>query len=345
MVSDQLCRDWDALAMTIGPTPKLNMAGQVIPLGEPDNTNIPDHKKKFHVVWSGRALGIFYNWGLASAMVTGFSGSSHKSYIGLDNARAAWENGPINYEGTWTPPRSRAPVTTHLALTNPAGVYQDNDDDFVFPDVLGFPTHANPVHLPILPEDYRQLRTENPHIPSSPSSVGNTSILSTPSWMSSGTLSPSTVNSPDLTPILGHLSLGERFTDVDRDSSYTLVSNTGSHPSSTTYANPDAETSTVTPGPVNANSSTRNSQGFRGLLDKDRASKRVKGDPVFVVVRGEYPGVFFDHAIALRAGGRSAGMKVVSFKSLKVACLYFVQQYMAGNVGLPVFVVADEEEM
>lgn len=36
-------------------------------------------------------------------------------------------------------------------------------------------------------------------------------------------------------------------------------------------------------------------------------------------------------------------MKIVVFKSLKVACLYFVQQYMAGKVGVPLFIVPVDE--
>lgn len=37
-------------------------------------------------------------------------------------------------------------------------------------------------------------------------------------------------------------------------------------------------------------------------------------------------------------------MKIVQFRSLKLACFYFVQQYMAGNVGVPVFVVPVDEQ-
>ncbi|KAJ2962746.1 hypothetical protein NUW54_g14314 [Trametes sanguinea] len=62
----------------------------------------------------------------------------------------------------------------------------------------------------------------------------------------------------------------------------------------------------------------------------------------YVVVRGERPGIYFDRTTAMLMLGTSPGMKLVRFRSVKKASWYFVQEYMAGHVGVPVVVVADD---
>ncbi|KAI9056572.1 hypothetical protein FKP32DRAFT_1682506 [Trametes sanguinea] len=63
---------------------------------------------------------------------------------------------------------------------------------------------------------------------------------------------------------------------------------------------------------------------------------------VYVVVRGDQPGVYLDRHTALLMVGTSPGMKIVKFRSKKAAAWYFVQEYMAGRVGIPVVVVDDD---
>ncbi len=42
--------------------------------------------------------------------------------------------------------------------------------------------------------------------------------------------------------------------------------------------------------------------------------------------------------------GTNPGMKLVRFHSLKKASWYFVQEYMARNVGVPLVVIDDEDK-
>nr|VWO98093.1 Bifunctional solanapyrone synthase (EC (EC (FAD-dependent monooxygenase sol5) (Prosolanapyrone-II oxidase) (Prosolanapyrone-III cycloisomerase) (Solanapyrone biosynthesis protein 5) [Ganoderma boninense] len=82
-VPDNLCHDFDATALSLGLTLKLDERGRVIPIGPADNPNIPDDRAPFYVVWVGRGVGLFRNWGTTNAMVCGFSGSTFKLYEGI----------------------------------------------------------------------------------------------------------------------------------------------------------------------------------------------------------------------------------------------------------------------
>ncbi|KAI1783078.1 hypothetical protein LXA43DRAFT_1067986 [Ganoderma leucocontextum] len=69
MVTENYCRDFDATAAALGRTLRLDEQGRVIPIGVADDPSILPEKAGFYVVWVGRAVGLFANWGLASTMV------------------------------------------------------------------------------------------------------------------------------------------------------------------------------------------------------------------------------------------------------------------------------------
>lgn len=62
MISQQLHRDFDANAATLGLTPKLDREGRVIAIGVPEEPDLPDNKRRYYIVWIGRAIGIYHNW-------------------------------------------------------------------------------------------------------------------------------------------------------------------------------------------------------------------------------------------------------------------------------------------
>ncbi|KAJ2984419.1 hypothetical protein NUW54_g10521 [Trametes sanguinea] len=102
MVSTSLLRDFDQTARSLGITPRLNEDGELVPIG------VPEDKDFIYVVWVGRGIGLFYNWGLTLAMTCGFPGAAHKKYRGLESARQGWVQGPTRMGGTWRIPRPRA---------------------------------------------------------------------------------------------------------------------------------------------------------------------------------------------------------------------------------------------
>ena len=55
-VSPELLRDFDDVATSMGITPRLDKLGQPIPIGQ------KERKGEVYVVWTGRAVGLFYNW-------------------------------------------------------------------------------------------------------------------------------------------------------------------------------------------------------------------------------------------------------------------------------------------
>lgn len=247
--------------------------------------------------------------------MSGFPGCAHKSFKGLEAARTAWRNGPTNFKGKWTPPAPR-PAKRSSSLPPLPPTEEGDDDEYEFP-VLDFAVHASPIQVPIRAEDYQQICREAqvagvqdvpPQAPSMPPGIRTSSLstsswpssaLSTPSWMSSGSLSPGTVHTPDLTPAMGSLTLGERYADVDHALMRSLSMSVSSASRGPTRRGPNRREYTLAPGPMNTHPGAKSSAP-RAPLDKNRAAKRLKGDPVFIVVRGEQPGVYFDlYVIAL----------------------------------------------
>lgn len=55
-VDPALIKDWNTLAAALNPTPYINAAGEIEPLGA------EGPKGKTYVVWVGRAVGLFNNW-------------------------------------------------------------------------------------------------------------------------------------------------------------------------------------------------------------------------------------------------------------------------------------------
>ncbi|KAI1784621.1 hypothetical protein LXA43DRAFT_1101179 [Ganoderma leucocontextum] len=291
-------------------------------------------------------------------MVSGFSGAAQKAFYGLANARAAWERGPMR-NGGWRPPRPQVarPTPNRHRVTGLPEDRDDKDDNEGISNDLEFTTRAPPIRVCISREDLCYINcsregngaddyeSDSVQITPSPSPVSSASILSTPSWMSSGTLTPRTVATPQLTPSMASLSLRERFTDANSVVMHALA---GSSSASTTYysahSSPGTRPYILTPMHVNPHLSSRRSSGARGVLGSDHAVRRAKGDPVWVVVRGERPGVYLKYNTAVLAAGFNPVLKMVRFASLKYSCLYFVQQYMSGNVGVPIFVEEEEEE-
>ncbi|KAM5534233.1 hypothetical protein V8D89_012140 [Ganoderma adspersum] len=204
---------------------------------------------------------------------------------------------------------------------------------------------APPINIEILPEDYVDIyrvqgdSAELPPIPlanspsspmpsisSVPSSSAHSSASST-SFLSSGMISVRSLDAAlQLTTSMANLSVGERCSPIRRSASLRGL-----------------RQYTLTPAPVGPSVGARRSSPNLNTLTRGRVARRNKGDPIFIVVRGERPGVYLDHEIALTAGGCSPAMKIVHFYSLKYACFYFVAEYMSGKVGVPQFVVTSLE--
>ncbi len=56
-LSNELIRDYDELAASLGTTPKYNSHGQIIPIGRPEGKS-----SWIYSVYIGRALGFYNNW-------------------------------------------------------------------------------------------------------------------------------------------------------------------------------------------------------------------------------------------------------------------------------------------
>ncbi|KAL7283552.1 hypothetical protein ACG7TL_002986 [Trametes sanguinea] len=100
-------RLWDSIAANLGPTPIYDEAGEIVPIGE--------HSEQggVYVVWYGRAVGVFYSWGLCNILVNSFPGNAYKRFETLAEARRAWVDGPAWFTGnTWTPPAPRPAIPT-----------------------------------------------------------------------------------------------------------------------------------------------------------------------------------------------------------------------------------------
>lgn len=57
-------------------------------------------KKKFYVVWIGKAPGVYETWVDCDAAIQGFPGAKYKSFPTLESAKLALEEGPEGYWGT-----------------------------------------------------------------------------------------------------------------------------------------------------------------------------------------------------------------------------------------------------
>ncbi|KAI0710972.1 hypothetical protein C8Q76DRAFT_694929 [Earliella scabrosa] len=378
VASQERIRDWDEIAESLGLTPVHNRdTGEIVALGRPEGT-----AAIFYVVWEGRAVGIFCNWGLANAMVNSFPGAAYKKFKTLEAARLAWAQGP-RPDTPWHPPRPRAARRTpgHAASSGSGAVSggetdrpvsarsspaaevlprppvrvvipstastdgASSDDDYWEDATAYLPDAAIAAYLPDAADDDAAL---------SPT-ISSVSSLSLSSSLLTGTISPRTIDTPHLPlpqlpgPVSSNPDIVPR-TSAARDSHAPPIR---THPRPGNNRSPTMPRQTKPAGAQPA-SDTRSQPARLRADGKTRAdvSKSVdvvvvpKQSRYWVVVRGDSPGIYVDRLVirntALVMLGTSPGMKIVVFESLSRASLYFVQQYMAGNVGVPLLVVQDE---
>ncbi|KAH9845985.1 hypothetical protein C2E23DRAFT_745134 [Lenzites betulinus] len=344
MVSQDLLRDLDAVARSLGRTPKLDKNGAVVPIGRMEGGEV------IYVVWIGRGVGLFYNWGLTHAMTCGFPGCAFKSYKGIDNARRGWLQGPTRREGAWFPPAPRVAISTP-GLPPPSPPSPTLRDDLEIPPEIRFckplihdVTVDYPDAPPQLYEEFwdsdgeagRIYEAEPPSSPSPPPSplripwrdyiqaqgkstasmsptISSVSSFPLSSLLSDGTVSPYTIHTPLLTsPTFKPDGLGA-----------TTASPTGRQlQESPTSASAAAKHAAHAPA------QPRNQQTSAPAPTHLRI--------VYVVVRGDYPGVYLSKDVTLEKLGVNPGMKIVRFDSLSRASWYFAQEFMANRVGTPI---------
>ncbi|KAI0323654.1 hypothetical protein GY45DRAFT_1217293, partial [Cubamyces sp. BRFM 1775] len=316
-VSPELQYDCDNVAVSLGITPRLDKLGRSIPVGKKEG------KGHVYVVWTGRAIGLFHNWGLTQSMVCGFSGANFKKYDNYESAVEAWFEGPPRLEGNWKVPNPRPPILTSplrreeksphptpstydgrlppevkLAATeeddNSWQLYHDTRDSVSIPSPQSSPTPRTNAHAA------SDLSNDSPHMHSVRS-------FEFSPMLTAGTISPRTVHTPSL-------------------SSPALSTGILSPPQL-------AQPSPSSPAIDRKIRDDRLTQLAHDLANKSSITRKRK---VYVVLRGERPGIYFERGIALDMLGTKPGIKLVLFKSLSRAAWYFVQQYMAGHVGVPV---------
>ncbi|KAI0653760.1 hypothetical protein C8Q70DRAFT_1059073 [Cubamyces menziesii] len=332
-IDSAVIEEFDGLASMLGLTPKFNSQNEIIPIGA------KDPRGKVYVVWIGRGIGLFYNWGLTGAMVKGFPGAIYKSFPTLEEARQAWYGGPSVVPG-WTPPAPRPAISTPHSQSRPSKPSNAKQPKAQPADPI--PTvHPPPlVHVRLPAEaafdsdgsdseiqDERSPRTRR----GLPACSDN--LPPTPAMIPAGTTSTSTTHASASLP----MSTPTKLRPVKVDISSRGVWGAGS----VRPARPAASKRT-TESPSSPAISTDTSGRESPELPYERVHVR-KGEYVFVVIRGDRPGIYFDRTTALVAAGYRPGMKVVPFKSLRRAAWYFTQQYMKYRVGVPIVDVSDEE--
>uniref|UniRef100_A0AAD7X445 Uncharacterized protein n=1 Tax=Trametes cubensis TaxID=1111947 RepID=A0AAD7X445_9APHY len=335
-VSPELLRDFDDVAASVGITPRLDKLGQPIPIGQ------KERKGEVYVVWTGRAVGLFYN--------------CHKKYPDYEAAVAGWFEGPLRHAGTWKPPAPRPPIfnsplrrdgrATHspssacddrlppeirltttephadtaltiarAATSNDADVFtdknrngdddDDNDNDYGCDDNGCLDAGEE--------DDSWQLYQEARESFSTPSPQASPYVNFSP-MLTEGTISPRTIHTP---------SLSSPALSISMLSPPRLTQPSPSSPAIDKQIHDD-----------------RLTQLAHDLRYKSSITKKRR---IYVVLRGDRPGIYFKEAIALDMLGAKPGIKLVRFKSLSRAAWYFVLEYMAGRVGVPVLTLTEEE--
>ncbi|KAI9062817.1 hypothetical protein FKP32DRAFT_1676737 [Trametes sanguinea] len=398
MPSAELIQTWENIALSLAPTPRYDKHGQVIPLGKPEPV------VRYYVVWVGRAVGIFMNWGIANAMTCGFPGASHKKYETLEAAQLAWRQGPLGHLGEWLPPLPpavpslpRAPSPTASSLTDLDDRHSDGSSSDPPSGAESPPGgqqfgayHATQYVKVAIPRDLKReisseregdtaLADPRPSSPT-PSSISSISRLSELT-ISTGTLSTSDVRTPRIpTPSLGVSTPARQTSPIPSTPTSPITSRSLScgpgkrrEPApiriTPASATPDRRMhGRQTPTPAFQPRAERVGDGhgkgkspqkqvagpsFSQDASVSKPPKPLQSSApqtvvvperrdVYVVVRGDRPGVYLDRNTAMLMLGTSPGMKIVRFHSRKGAAWYFVQEYMAGRVGIPVVVVDDD---
>ncbi|TFK81529.1 hypothetical protein K466DRAFT_604429 [Polyporus arcularius HHB13444] len=381
-IPNDTIRDYDELAAALGTTPKYNRAGEIIPIGRPEGQSAGTY-----AVYIGRGIGFYNNWGLCNAMTAGFPGACHKKYRSLEEARMAWEQGPVELRGKWRVPAPRPPLRTpgfevdKEQMYVPAPPPPRREVEVSPPSPLPLPASVSalPGAMDSLDEEERMWQeaawpddaahsdddAQAPSISLSRtiSSVSSLSLSSTPA-LTAGTISPRLIATPALpvaafppqaTPKITTRTLSCPI--VDKSQSVRPIrrrhdSNaTATPPASPTKHSVGASRPLSTsptkklPQPANASASSSrqaHTRTPRYTLERDVVAV-PKPKEMFVVVRGDRPGIYFDRNTAFVKLGVNPGMKLVVFSLLSKASWYFVQCYMAGKVGVPVVVVPDSD--
>ncbi|EIW58986.1 uncharacterized protein TRAVEDRAFT_48118 [Trametes versicolor FP-101664 SS1] len=343
MVSMKHCAEWDTFAASLGKTPRYDKQGQVIPIGKTE-----ENRPRYYVVWHGRAIGIFCNWGLTHSMVTGFSGACHKKFITLEDARNGWLEGPISrVMGDWRPPHPRDALPTpprpapraqnsnhtHPDEQNPLHEQHppDEDDDNSAAAAFEVDTTPNIVEL--------RLSAADTAGPPSDDDSGSDEYFDVDHVEKDDhpppSPSPSSVSTPPL-PLSPHYlgAFPGRVAEPRNPPPIERATTTVPQP-----VRPIAQSVQTT---VSSREPRATSSEFRPPVDTVLVDAKRKD--VYVVVHGEYPGVYFDWNTAIMMLGTNPGMKLVRFHSLKKVSWYFVQEYMARNVRVPLVIINNEDK-
>ncbi|OSC99712.1 hypothetical protein PYCCODRAFT_1470022 [Trametes coccinea BRFM310] len=306
-VDARTIKEYDELAAAIGDTPKYNNNGEVIAVGA------AHERGKVYVVWVGRVIGLFNNWGLASAMTNSFPGYILKGCTDLNEAREAWLKGPSALPTWRAPQRPRPPIPT--PQESACAVSNDDGPSDSRPAVLVVPSTPLTLRMPPAAlEESTALSDEADGPPPSIKAAPRTPRMPRIKGQPSGAKPIPRALTADVAPSPSTPSSPSRA----RDSCaipMTLIS--------TALSSRDGRESPE--------------------LSYEQAQAR-KGELVFVVVRGDRPGIYFDRTTALNHAGTRPGMKVVALKSLARASWYFTQQCMKNRVGIPVVNVSDGED-
>ncbi|KAH9885132.1 hypothetical protein C8Q73DRAFT_660296, partial [Cubamyces lactineus] len=334
--------DCDNVAVSLGITPRLDKLGRPIPVGKKEG------KGHVYVVWTGRAIGLFYNWGLTQCMVCGFSGANFKKYDNYELAVEAWFEGPPRLKGNWKVPNPRPPILTsplqkekkspHPTPSTYDGrlppevklsaTEDDDDGDYDYGSAAFDAAEED--------DNSWQLYHDAPGSVSTPSPQSSPTPRTNPraaSDLSNDSPYIHSVRSFEFSPMLTAGTISPRTVQTPSPSSPALSTGILSPPQ---LAQPSPSSPAI-------NKKIRDDRLTQLAYDLANKSSITRKRKVYVVLRGERPGIYFERGIALDMLGTKPGIKLVLFKSLSRAAWYFVQQYMAGHVGVPVLTLANEE--
>lgn len=270
------------------------------------------------------------NRGLTSSLTSGYSGAAYKKYTTLKEAREGWEEGPQVWKGRWRPPRKPADTTQEKAASMPAYPPSRDQSPVRDPSTCEFRSSPFPVSValprnevePPLSDEECDYWAEDVSAPPSPDSASFISGSLTP-----GTLSPGTITTPLIpTPALARMSissprtpdhrpallqpsaspvqspLSPRRDSISRSISCGPTPSRHREPSPIKRSAPQKPRRAVmqaeaecTAAPSVAGALLRGATSSRAKTSFEPAPVKVPGTKeVFVVVHGDFPGVYLD---------------------------------------------------
>ncbi|TFK85715.1 hypothetical protein K466DRAFT_600924 [Polyporus arcularius HHB13444] len=291
-------------ARAIGATPAYEEDGTLVVFGDRDDDDS-------YTVWEGRCRGVFMGWGLTHAMVDGYPGAAFKRFDSIEDARKAFINGPP-WEENWQVPDPCAPMVTAPAVSRrtPSSsrlATRSTSTSATYVSAQGTPSAPQIAAQPPAADS----GSKNINCPSSP--------LPTPPSASHGQVRTGSrvvaYNQPTFVPLptpQTQARIPLRPSAVPTDD---VRSKTGTMllPSST----PRTSTSSI---PTTSTSSIM-----------------VEDGRTYVVVRGDYPGVYIDKLTAFAKAGKHPGVMVRACPSYAQAEKYYARAEARGEVGVPVF--------